>query len=356
MDDFREWLSDNLRYFELGFAAIALVAVIFWGARTLLGSGQSQKQTAVASVNEQAKTPEPVTEKKQEVTEDQPVRSTAVSNPLTVAESSITSLVRSYYQSVGEKDIDAVRALVDELAPEDEPAILNSDFEEYVVENVFTKPGLTDKERAVFVEYSYQVNGLDTPVPASSWLYVFQDEEGVWRIKGNALSDSNISSYLDSLAQDQDVLDRMAKVRTEYDQALNTDTDLNSYLNGLGEPSSDVSDETADSSEAEGEETGSPDEETSSEDTQSDGQEAQTQPEEPVQEEHAEEAEEDIEGTYSIVTTDYVNVRDAAGGGEVIGGLDEGVSVRAYGTSGDWTEIRYDGQVAYIYNDYVSAQ
>ena len=31
MDDFREWLSDNLRYFMLGFGILAVVLILFFG-------------------------------------------------------------------------------------------------------------------------------------------------------------------------------------------------------------------------------------------------------------------------------------------------------------------------------------
>lgn len=34
MDDFREWLSDNLRYFMLGFGILAVVLILFFGVNT----------------------------------------------------------------------------------------------------------------------------------------------------------------------------------------------------------------------------------------------------------------------------------------------------------------------------------
>ncbi len=351
MDDFREWLSDNLRYFELGIAAVAVVALAVWGVSSFLhlGGGKTKQETVAASVNEQAKTNEPIQERRQEAVEDRSSLSRSASNPLTVAESAITSLVRSYYQSVGDKDLDAVRALVDELSPEDEPMIKNSEFEDYVVDNVFTKNGLTDNERVVFVEYTYRISGSDTDIPASSWLYVRKDEQDVWRIVGNSVSDPDISAYLASLEGDSDVMDRTAKVQGEYDEALASDPDLNDYLNGLGEPSEDVPEE---------DEEDTPEEDTPEEDT---AREDSSEPEEEREPENndgekekKDSEEEDLEGTYGMVTNDYVNVRDAAGGGDIIGGLDEGVSIRAYGTDGEWTEIRYDGQVAYIYSEYLS--
>ena len=40
MDNFREWLSDNLRYFMLGGAILVIVAVLFFGIRACVGSGK----------------------------------------------------------------------------------------------------------------------------------------------------------------------------------------------------------------------------------------------------------------------------------------------------------------------------
>ena len=38
LDDFREWLSDNLRYFMLGGAILIIVAVLFFGIRACVGN------------------------------------------------------------------------------------------------------------------------------------------------------------------------------------------------------------------------------------------------------------------------------------------------------------------------------
>ena len=51
LDDFREWLSDNLRYFMLGGAILVIVAVLFFGIRACVGSnkgnsGDGQKTTS----------------------------------------------------------------------------------------------------------------------------------------------------------------------------------------------------------------------------------------------------------------------------------------------------------------------
>ena len=43
MDDFREWLSDNLRYFMLGFGILAVVLILFFGVRFISSKFGNQK-------------------------------------------------------------------------------------------------------------------------------------------------------------------------------------------------------------------------------------------------------------------------------------------------------------------------
>lgn len=50
-----------------------------------------------------------------------------------------------------------------------------------------------------------------------------------------------------------------------------------------------------------------------------------------------------------------VNIRDAAGtDSNVIGELTAGEKVTVYGKSGGWVEIQYQGQRAYVYEEYLS--
>nr|WP_288884945.1 hypothetical protein [uncultured Blautia sp.] len=38
LDNFREWLSDNLRYILLGLAILVVLVVLFFGIKALTGS------------------------------------------------------------------------------------------------------------------------------------------------------------------------------------------------------------------------------------------------------------------------------------------------------------------------------
>ena len=59
MDNFREWLSDNLRYFMLGGAILVIVAVLFVGVRACVGSGKgtSDGEQTTAQDNDQGTDP-----------------------------------------------------------------------------------------------------------------------------------------------------------------------------------------------------------------------------------------------------------------------------------------------------------
>lgn len=50
MDNFREWLSDNLRYFMLGGAILVIVLVLIFGVRACVGGkkGNSNKDQTTA--------------------------------------------------------------------------------------------------------------------------------------------------------------------------------------------------------------------------------------------------------------------------------------------------------------------
>ena len=55
MDDFREWLSDNLRYFMLGGAILLIVLVLIFGVRACVGGkkGNSNEDQTTAKSNQE---------------------------------------------------------------------------------------------------------------------------------------------------------------------------------------------------------------------------------------------------------------------------------------------------------------
>ena len=232
MDDFREWLSDNLRYFMLGGAILIIVVVLFCGIRACSGSnkgnsGDEQKTTS----EDQGNVPSsPISEgESDEKKED--------ANPMETADADVTALITSYYQALGEKDIATLKTLEDDFTPSDESKVTNlKDYiEGYEVGDVYTKKGMTDDSYVVYACFSYICQGVETKAPALTQFYVYKNSEGNWVINNGALQDSEISAYMEKQLSDSDVSALIKKVQNELDQAQQSDPSLEEFLNGLGE-------------------------------------------------------------------------------------------------------------------------
>ena len=298
MDDFREWLSDNLRYFMLGGAILIIVVVLFCGIRACSGSnkgnsGDEQKTTS----EDQGNVPSsPISEgESDEKKED--------ANPMETADADVTALIKSYYQALGEKDIATLKTLEDDFTPSDESKVTNlKDYiEGYEVGDVYTKKGMTDDSYVVYACFSYICQGVETKAPALTQFYVYKNSGGSWVIDNGALQDSEISAYMEKQLSDSDVSALVKKVQNELDQAQQSDSSLAEFLNGLGEEA-DVS--------------------TNAED-----------------------------GTM-LTTTDECNVRaEASTDADILGVISAGEQVEKTGTDGEWVQIDYDGETGYIRGD-----
>ena len=298
LDDFREWLSDNLRYFMLGGVILIIVVVLFCGIRACSGSnkgnsGDEQKTTS----EDQGNVPSsPISEgESDEKKED--------ANPMETADADVTALITSYYQALGEKDIATLKTLEDDFTPSDESKVTNlKDYiEGYEVGDVYTKKGMTDDSYVVYACFSYICQGVETKAPALTQFYVYKNSGGSWVIDNGALQDSEISAYMEKQLSDCDVSALVKKVQNELDQAQQSDPSLAEFLNGLGEEA-DVS--------------------TNAED-----------------------------GTM-LTTTDECNVRaEASTDADILGVISAGEQVEKTGTDGEWVQIDYDGETGYIRGD-----
>ena len=298
MDDFREWLSDNLRYFMLGGAILIIVVVLFCGIRACSGSnkgnsGDEQKTTS----EDQGNVPSsPISEgESDEKKED--------ANPMETADADVTALITSYYQALGEKDIATLKTLEDDFTPSDKSKVTNlKDYiEGYEVGDVYTKKGMTDDSYVVYACFSYICQGVETKAPALTQFYVYKNSEGNWVINNGALQDSEISAYMEKQLSDSDVSALIKKVQNELDQAQQSDPSLEEFLNGLGE-------EAVVSTEAE-------------------------------------------DGTM-LTASEECNVRaEASTDADILGVISAGDQVQKTGTDGEWVQIDYDGQTGYIRGD-----
>ena len=99
MDNFREWISDNLRYILLGLAVILIIVLAVFAVRFFGSSGGKDKQKESESQS-------------QAVVETQSPGETEASNALVQNDPAILETVQKYYKAVGEKDIESLKQIV----------------------------------------------------------------------------------------------------------------------------------------------------------------------------------------------------------------------------------------------------
>ena len=301
MDNFREWLSDNLRYFMLGGAILIIVAVLFFGIRACTRAGRGNAEDdqmfeeidTAANEENQDDTPSSVSNGENNEKNDE--------NPLESNNQEISTLIEKYYQAMGDKDIDTLKTLVNHLSPSDESLITGTDYiVGYEVKDAFYKKGPADGTYVVFAEFSYLCSGNETSVPGLSQLYVVTEADGSLKIDADIESDPEVSSYISEILKDDDVKALQKEVQDAYDKTLEENPTLSAYLSGLGE-------ETAVTPEPEAGET--------------------------------------------MTATDDCNIREAADGqSDVIGGVPYGEEVLKIGEEGEWIRIQYDGITGYVYH------
>lgn len=300
MDNFREWLSDNLRYFMLGGVILVIVAVLFFGIRACVGSGKGTSEEDQNTVQDNSQGNDPSSPEDDGETNDG--KKEEDTNPLEEGSAEITAFMQSYYKALGERDIATLRTLVSDLTTSDESRITNAKdyIEGYEAGNVYTKKGLDDNSYVVYTCYNYICSGISTPVPSLGYAYVVKDDNNNYQILGAADQNEAISEYMESLLADTDVQNLRDEVQAAYDQAQESDAELAKFLDGLGEDAG-------------------------SSQTSADGT--------------------------TLTVTEGCNVRaEASSEGEIIGGLEEGTQVEKQGQEGDWIQIDYYGQTGYVHS------
>ncbi len=300
LNDFREWLSDNLRYFMLGGAILLVLLVLIFGIRACT-KGSSKKKTEETPKTQEQDESLTSEEKKKNDVESEAEQKEEKTNQLEDADEEFTQLIEDYYKALGDKDIDTLRTLVDDLSAADESKIINSGdyIERYEVEAVYMKDGLDENSYVVYADYQYYCQDIAAAVPALSQFYVQKKADGSLIIDGNAETDSVISDYTNTLQKNADVKDLADSVKKKNQKALEENPELKEFLEGLG---------TDESSTAK------------------------------------------TESGPMMIANDVCNVRDNPGG-DVIGGIDVGSRVEKLGEVDGWIQIEYEGRTGYIYSD-----
>ncbi|HJB33655.1 MAG TPA: SH3 domain-containing protein [Candidatus Blautia merdipullorum] len=227
LDDFREWLSDNLRYILLGLAILAVLLILFFGGRALIGIFRSDPAPDAQQTEQENNSSDDTNEEEVENTDTNALEENAYPE--------VNTLIESFYAAWGQKDTDAMKELTDNFSTTDETKVANATYiESYDNVQVYTKKGLDENSYVVFASYDLKFQGIDTPAPGLSELYVIKNENGDWLIH-NDESDEEVQECLEKTRQEEDVQELISQEEEKYDLALESDEELNAYLEQLGE-------------------------------------------------------------------------------------------------------------------------
>ena len=201
LDNFREWVSDNLRYIMLIFAIAVVCIGIFFGVRAITGRMSAGNSGAENTGAGTAATGIPAEE----------IESGASLAESTVAQQEnkipeVSGLVTTYYMALNNKNVESVRAISDNLSDQDIKDIENSETEYSNIQSYIKQgPEKDDSSYVVYASYEYINPSLYVKHPGLSWLYVRRNDAGEYKIVVDASSDEKLTAYVNEISAEDDV-------------------------------------------------------------------------------------------------------------------------------------------------------
>ena len=400
---------ENLLTFVKKYAKIIFPALILVLAAVTVTIALNARNRA-SLPQEELVTEEPVVETSEEGTEE--VEDTDV--PLTEnSENAIADLFQRYYQCLSDGDMETVQTLCDMM---EEKKLLQMEeqakYLSYNVVEIYTQDGPVENSYIVYVYCQVTFDSYpENPLPDYRGFYVCMNEAGSYYIVNGELTEEE-NAYISKVASQDDVVELNNRVTVEYNEAVLEHPELLEYLSEMDTLVNTAVGEKLAAMNA-SEEVPATEEETPAEETE-DTQQTEEVTETPAVQEtqyatttttvnvrasDSEKADKlgkvsggtkleiievlvngwtkvvynDSEGyiksSYlslvqsadsvatqgTLTTTSTVNVRSAADtAADRLGVIPEGETVEYVSHENGWYQIKYNGQLAYVIQDYVT--
>ena len=327
-------------------------------------------------------------------------------------EGDIYTLIATYYNAMATGDETTLRSLCDEISDKDMYRYieLSQYIDYYPTLDIYTKVGPEEGSVIAYVYYKISFVGHEEEVPGYQALYICKNDEGKLYIKRGENSEE-VNDYIKTVSTQDDVVEFNNKITVEYNELMVEHPEILQYISELdSQVSIAVGEKLADQVAGESQETDAGTEEGSSDgqDAQTEGGESQEQDQGPqyvtttttvnVRSSDSEQADKlgkvsggtklqvleqrpngwtkvDYEGKEGYIKTEFLQLAESAAGAETIGTvtattninvrasasetadrlgvLSGGDSAELVGTEGDWSKIKYNGQIGYVKSEYV---
>lgn len=258
----------------------------------------------------------------------------------------VNELISKYFEYYAAGDTDSLKQIATPISDAEVSYIqfYSQYIEKYQNLKVYTKRGLDKNSYLCSVYLQIKFANIETPVAGLDFFYVQTKDDGSLYINnvygsfnqsnGEFDMDTDVASLIATFEQQNDVLALQAEVQQECNEAMLADENLNTFVNttlqdAIKQWAADYKASVAKAAE-------------------------EAAAAKAAEEEAAAKAAE-AANAKTKVTTDKINVRDAASeSGNLLGQLASGTQVTWYADENGWAKIDYNGTKAYVKADYLA--
>lgn len=328
-------------------------------------------------------------------------------------EGDIYSLIATYYNAMATGDESTLSSVCDEISDKDmyRYVELSQYIDYYPTLEIYTKTGPEEGSVIAYVYYKIKFVGHDEEVPGYQALYICTNDSGELYIKRGENTEE-VNDYIKTVSTQDDVVEFNNKITVEYNELMVEHPEVLQYISELdSQVSIAVGEKLASQVSGDTQNT----EDGNTEGTTGDGQDTSTEGGEQTAEEQgpqyvtttttvnvrssdSEQADKlgkvssgtklelleqrpngwtkvNYEGKEGYIKSEFLQTVESAAGAEVIGTvtattninvrasasetadrlgvLSGGDSAELIGTEGDWSKIKYNGQIGYVKTEYV---
>lgn len=328
-------------------------------------------------------------------------------------EGAVYTLIATYYNAMATGDEETLRSVCDEISDKDmyRYVELSQYIDYYPTLEIYTKTGPEEGSVIAYVYYKISFVGHEEEVPGYQALYICTNDQGGLYIKRGENSEE-VNEYIKTVSTQDDVVEFNNKITVEYNELMVEHPEVLQYISELdSQVSIAVGEKLADqvAGETQAAEAGTEEGSTDGQDTQTEnGEQQQAEDQGPqyvtttttvnVRSSDSEQADKlgkvsggtklqvleqrpngwtkvDYEGKEGYIKTEFLQLAESAAGSETIGTvtattninvrasasetadrlgvLSGGDSAELVGTEGDWSKIKYNGQIGYVKSEYV---
>ena len=328
-------------------------------------------------------------------------------------EGAIYTLIATYYNAMATGDEETLRSVCDEISDKDmyRYVELSQYIDYYPTLEIYTKTGPEEGSVIAYVYYKISFVGHEEEVPGYQALYICTNDQGGLYIKRGENSEE-VNEYIKTVSTQDDVVEFNNKITVEYNELMVDHPEVLQYISELdSQVSIAVGEKLANqvAGETQVAEAGTEEGSTDGQDTQTEnGEQQEAEDQGPqyvtttttvnVRSSDSEQAAKlgkvaggtklqvleqrpngwtkvDYEGKEGYIKTEFLQLAESAAGTETIGTvtattninvrasasetadrlgvLSGGDSAELVGTEGDWSKIKYNGQIGYVKSEYV---